>query len=283
MEPNNGMPCCRDLHHKAQCSLSDRSNDWSSTDSQQPDSKTLTIYFKTVDQKTTELFLAGSECHVEPGTDQVLWLSAVSELQSLTYLHQLAQENQRATAHQAIAAIALHASDGAGQKLKELITDGHPHLQESAIFWMGKARNKAGFDYLKNLLEDSRISLKLRQQAIFALSVNPTPAAVDTLTALATGAQEEALQAEAIFWLAQNHPDQSIEVIQSVIATSQSERILDKSVFALAQLPQQHATPALIAVVNSNLHRTARKKALFWLGQSDDEKAYLYLEKLLVN
>jgi HEAT repeat protein len=53
-------------------------------------------------------------------------------------------------------------------------------------------------------------------------------------------------------------------------------------VFAISQLPQEKSVPLLIDIAENNKSASVRKKAIFWLGQTGDEEALKYFEKILL-
>ena len=52
--------------------------------------------------------------------------------------------------------------------------------------------------------------------------------------------------------------------------------------FALSQLPKDEGVPKLIQVAENNRNPEVRKQAMFWLGQSQDPRALVFFEKVLL-
>jgi hypothetical protein len=54
------------------------------------------------------------------------------------------------------------------------------------------------------------------------------------------------------------------------------------AIFAMSQLQGERAVDALFAVLrNRQLPQGVREQALFWLAQSDSDRAFEYLDRLL--
>ena len=282
MEPDNGMPCCLIDDSKSICSLDDRTNSWSSSDDKPHDSKVLNIYFKMQDQQPDDLFLAGSECRVTGSNQQVYAIRNVTQQQSVTFLNKLTSSSKNSLRHQALAGIALHKGKEAQAVLDDIATDTGNKNQRQAIFWLGQARNEAGYTSLLPIIEDTTAERKIRRHAVFALSVNSSDRSTEKLVDLARNSPEQRIQSESIFWLAQNHESLAQEVIVEVLQNSTSRQVKKRAVFALSQLEPEQSTPALIRLIETSPDKSVRKQALFWLGQSGDDSAFEFLEKILV-
>jgi HEAT repeat protein len=66
------------------------------------------------------------------------------------------------------------------------------------------------------------------------------------------------------------------------IANDRDDDVREGAVFAISQLPGERAVDALFAVLgNRQLQPEVREQALFWLVQSDSDRAFEYLDRLL--
>jgi len=275
MEANNGMPCCFQGANQQGCSLTERRNSWGTSHSGvQQDSKLLDIYFKSNNGVVNELFIAGSECPVERDGLSITSFEKVNQQQSVEFLTELLSQKSnvsrsaRKVADQAVAAIALHRGKFAHEQLAALaFKERHPQT-ENAIFWLGQARNKAGYNSLVQLLDSSEFSQQTKKRAVFALSVNKYDGSKKKLVALAKAPTDELIRSEAIFWVAQNNLPQALEVIEQALESGNSRSIHDKAVFALSQLKSDKAWKKLTSIATQHPILEVQKQAVFWLSEN---------------
>ena len=275
MEANNGMPCCFQGANQQGCSLTKRRNSWGTSHSGvQQDSKFLDIYFQSSNGMVKELFIAGSECPVERDGLSITSFESVNQQQSVEFLTELLSHKSRVSRssrkvdNQAVAAIALHQGEFAHDQLAALaFQEDHPQ-SENAIFWLGQARNKAGYNSLVQLLDRPEFSRPTKKRAVFALSVNKYDGSKKKLVALAKAPTEELIRSEAIFWVAQNNLPQALEVIEQALESANSLQIHDKAVFALSQLKSDTAWKKLTSIASQHPILEVQKQAVFWLSQN---------------
>src|SRR5262249_17916872 len=127
------------------------------------------------------------ECELDAGGLPFIWLSGVNPAESVRHLLALAREtgngsrDQVRKADSAVGAIALHAEPAADQALDELSASAQPDsVRRQAIFWLGNARGKHGFETVSRILREDPND-KMREHAIFALVENKEPAALDAV------------------------------------------------------------------------------------------------------
>ncbi len=283
MEPNNGMPCCLIKQTESSCHLEKRSNSWSSAASVSKSSKELTLTFKVKNDKLSDLFLAGSECKIETGKSMLTSISDVSNIDSLAFLNeQLKKASQNShIEHTILAAIALHSGTSSHAFLERLAKSEERSIRRKSIFWLGEARNKAGYDSLLSIIEDNSRDEKTRAQAVLALSENSHSASVKKLVQLAKHSDNEHIQIEAIFWLAQNHSGLANEAIKEVLQNSDRRPVRKKAVFSLAQIDNQQSWQQLVSLAQSEGDRDVQEEAIFWLSQTDTNNPVSVLTALV--
>ena len=82
-------------------------------------------------------------------------------------------------------AIALHAGPAADQALEKLVAPGQPEsLRERATFWLGSARGHRGYEVLRRIVSEDA-SDRVREKAVFGLSVSREPEALPTMIEVA--------------------------------------------------------------------------------------------------
>lgn len=117
--------------------------------------------------------------------------------------------------------------------------------------------------------------------ALVALALQGGKEAETVLIELARTAQTGHKRSEALFWLAQRAGDKAIGVIGQAIEDDPDTGVKKQAVFALSQLPKDEGVPKLIEVARSHRNPAVRKQAFFWLGQSNDPRAFRFLEETL--
>ena len=93
------------------------------------------------------------------------------------------------------------------------------------------------------------------------------------------GARDE--RRDAWFWLGQRLGTGVAPLVREALPKADSD-LREHLVFVLSQMPAPAAVDALIALVEDRrLDRDLRSRALFWLAQSEDARAFAYLDRRL--
>ena len=120
-----------------------------------------------------------------------------------------------------------------------------------------------------------------QQGALVALALQGGKEAETALIDLARAAQNGHRRGEALFWLAQRAGEKAVGAISQAIEDDPDTGVKKQAVFALSQLPKDEGIPKLIEVARANRNPAVRKQAFFWLGQSNDPRAFRFLEATL--
>ena len=229
------------------------------------------------------------ECTLDAGGLPFIWLTGATPGESIRYLLSIAQGSTAAATREqsrrtngAISALALHADSAADQALDQLASATQPdQVRRQAIFWLGNARGKSGFQAVSRILrEDSND--KIREHAIFALTESKDPEALDAVVRAAHDDKSPRVRGQALFWLAQKAGQKTAQdAISNAIANDPETEVKKRAVFALTQMPSGEGVPLLIQVARINQNAAVRKQAMFWLGQSKDPRALAYIEEVL--
>lgn len=283
MEPNNGMPCCLTSGTESVCNLDDRTNSWSTSVNKPDNSKVLNVYFKVEGGVPSDLFLAGSECKVDAGNNAISALNGVANKQSISFLSGLADSgnhNSQIT-RKALVAIALHQGQYAHRALEKFTYSKNDKLKYDSIFWLGQARNTAGYESLLTIVDDNGRDDNTRIKAVFALSVNSDEKASEKLVQLAKDNRNEKVQSESVFWLAQSHKSKANDAINYILKNSENDRVRKKAVFSLSQIKTQASWQRLIEIAQTaNDDVSLQKEAIFWLSQNEEENPVAILSAL---
>ena len=117
--------------------------------------------------------------------------------------------------------------------------------------------------------------------ALFAISQHQGSGALNMLVELAQHDASSHVRRQALFWLAQRAGERASATISNAIENDPDGEVKKSAVFALSQLPKDEAIPKLIAVARSQRNPEVRKQAFFWLGQSQDPRAFAFIQEVL--
>jgi HEAT repeat protein len=239
------------------------------------------IMLRIQDNHVAKIRPISGDCQLDADGVPLRWIRDVRPADSVAFLSSFVTSDSDHVRDGAVAAIALHANPAADEALERFAAAGQPEsLREKAVFWMGAARGRRGYDNLRHIVTEDA-SDHIRDKAIFALSICKEPQAVDTMIAVAHNDTSAHVRGQALFWLAQKAGKKAVGAISGAIDNDPDTEVKKKAVFALQQLPNGEGVPMLIQVARANRNREVRKQAMFWLGQSNDPRALAFFEEVL--
>lgn len=242
----------------------------------------VAILFRVTNSAVEKVHVYSLTCPLDAGGLPFVWLTGVSINASLTYLRTLVSVN--APDHVldgAILAISQHDDPQADNVLDQLTRPAQAeNIREKATFWLGASRGSRGVVILNNILA-SDPSEHIRDKAVFALSISKQPEALQYLIHAARNDSSAHVRGQAIFWLSQKAGKQASSIITNAIENDPDTQVKKQAVFALSQLPKDEGVPKLIDVARSQKNPEVRKQAFFWLGQSQDPRAFAFIEQVL--
>lgn len=133
---------------------------------------------------------------------------------------------------------------------------------------------------LSRLLGPIADSQRAMQDRLVAVALHPGDAALNWLQQRSRdGARDE--RRDAWFWLGQRLGAGVESLVREVLPKADGD-LREHLVFVLSQMPAPAGVDALIALVEDRrLDRDLRSRALFWLAQSEDARAFAYLDRRL--
>lgn len=277
-------PCCWQGNWTSQreigCSLDTDFRSYGST-SDSPLEESVIVYARAVKGQVSQLRVTGAKCPMDAGGQSVTWIGETDDSNALGWLATLASESKERVSHSALWAMALHASEAAGDHLYSVAKDDDDEQAEEAIFWLGEARGQAGYEALDGLLNELPAG-ETRRHINFALAQNGTGDAIDRLINIAREDNDPEQRSMAMFWLAQEQPEEAQSLLLEVVRSENDEEVLDQAVFAISQLPAETSGPMLLDLASDeDVPRHVRRQALFWLAQSGDDETVARLTELL--
>lgn len=235
------------------------------------------IFARVEANKVTRLRTYTPECNLTAGGRPVYWLNGVPAAESVALLSRFVVADDRT----ALSALAMHNDPAADRALEGFVAASQPaKLRERAVFWLGAARGRRGYEVLNKLVREDRDD-NVRDKAVFALSVSKEAQATDTLLHLARNDASPKIRSRALFWLAQKAGKQVAGTLADAAANDPDEKVKRDAVFALSRLPKEEGIPLLINLARTNRSMVVRKQAMFWLGQSGDPRALSFFEEVL--
>jgi hypothetical protein len=262
------------------CDLDSRSANYSVSDEFQAPNGEMLIYALIESGQAQRIRVLSPQCRVT-SRHEVVDLGPVEVGKSLAWL-QGHVTTPGSVSTDALAAIAVHQGSAALRFLIDMADAGPTaELRKDAIFWMSQARITESAGELERLMFRDG-SAAIRQHAAFALSQSTAANRSDALIRQGREDRDPEVRSQAWFWLAQTGANRSEEAIQWAISNDPDHDVRKEAVFAMSQLPGERGVDALFAVLESRkMRREVREQALFWLAQSDSDRAFEYLDRLL--
>jgi hypothetical protein len=239
------------------------------------------ILLRIENNRVSKIRAISGDCQLDADGVPLRWIRDVRPAESVAFLTGFVTAESDHVRDGAIAAIALHADSAADEALEKLAAAGQPEsLREKAVFWLGAARGRRGYELLRHIVTEDT-SEGVRDKAVFALSICKEPQAVDTMIAVAHNDASSHVRGQALFWLAHKAGQKAVGAISAAIDNDPDTEVKKKAVFALQQLSNGEGVPMLIQVARNNRNPAVRKQAMFWLGQSNDPRALAFFEEVL--
>jgi HEAT repeat protein len=289
----SGQTCC------VGCPLEGRSNVVSVTDQRSDDGPAapqqpiklegatdFVMLFRIENRRLDRVRVYSADCALDAGGRTVHAIAGVKASDSLALLESLATTwqvtmNRKSAPDSLVMGVALHRDPAADGVLKKLLEPSQPDdVRRRAIFWLARARGRAGFEAVRGMMRDDP-SERVRKHAVFAITQSREPEVVQVLIEAARTSPQADVRGEALFWLAQRASKQAGEAITRAIEQDPDTEVKVRAVAALGQLPKDEGVPLLINVARTNSNPAVRKRAMHWLGQSKDPRAIDFFASIL--
>jgi HEAT repeat protein len=249
----------------------------------------------------------------------VYWAGRASNRESLDYLQSIIESPAPETsrlADRAAFAIALHDDAQVESILTNLIRKpiAEP-MRSRAIYWLGYApESQAKNNFLAGIVRDGSEWTEARQQAMSALGMSRSTAALpllqnlyETMTArdlkrralagiarndnrdaaatylirIAESEKEQELRKSAIAGLGRIAGEKSLGALTNTLDSDPDTELQKQAVIAISRRSRDEAIPILIRTARSHPKMAVRKQAVQMLGQTGDERAVTLFRELL--
>lgn len=133
------------------------------------------------------------------------------------------------------------------------------------VVWLTNVTSDESIANLKSLALGSGTK-KLRDSAVFAISIHQSAATVPTLISLAAPANDLDLREKAAFWLASQHGHEGFAALQKFAREDSDAAFRQKLTFDLNITNDPGAVAELIRMAREDSSPQVRKQAQFWMA-----------------
>lgn len=151
----------------------------------------------------------------------------------------------------------------------EKIHVDHPDRQLDAgnlrVVWLTNITPGESIAIL-NSLALQKDAKKLRDTAVFAISIHQSSATVPALISLAAPANDRELREKAAFWLANQHGHEGFAALQSFARNDSDAAFREKLAFDLTLTKDPDGLKELIRMAHEDASPQVRRQAQFWMA-----------------
>lgn len=133
------------------------------------------------------------------------------------------------------------------------------------VVWLTNVTPDESIATLKSLALQNDTK-KLRDGAVFAISIHQSPATVPTLISLAAPANDLDLREKSAFWLASQHSHEGFAALQKFAREDPDAAFREKLTFDLTVTKDPGAIGELIRMAHEDSSPQVRKQAQFWMA-----------------
>lgn len=260
------------------CSLGSDNERWSNDSRDLGPARDAMILYRVEGGSVARIREFSSRCSVDGAGLSVTWIENVDPRASIRFLETLVDNSH----HQALAALAAHADEQATDVLEKIArSDRATGTRGDALFWLGIARGRRGYEIVRSITTNPNEPAPLREKGIFAMVQSHQPEAIDDVLAVAKHDESSKVRGQALFWLSQAAGKKAAAGLREAVDDDPDTSVKEKAIFGIAQLPDDQSIPLLADLMRNHHNPNVRKKAAFWLGQKNDPRAVAAIEDFL--
>jgi HEAT repeat protein len=186
-----------------------------------------------------------SDCALDAGGQQVVWLRGVRSEDSVALLGKLVKPQAFGDAAAgAIMTIGAHAGKAADAALLNFVRTGSAEARQRALVRLGSGRGKTGFEALHGLATADK-NPDLRQQALFAMAWSHEPEAEQALLTAAREDSDPAVRGRALTLYASRAGSRALPVLTEAIQDASQPAVRSAAILALRHLPEEERREVL--------------------------------------
>ncbi|CAN5732607.1 hypothetical protein BH10ACI4_BH10ACI4_10210 [soil metagenome] len=180
-------------------------------------------------------------------------------------------------------AVVLLRVDGTGvEKLRvenpERVLDGGG----TRFVWLTGVAPEESVRFLAGLAQSNNTK-RVRDSAVFAVSVHAAPGATAALVQLAGPSNDLWLREKAAFWLANQRGRDGFLAVQKMAREDKDDALRDKLAFDLTLSHEPEAVPELIRMAHNDPAVKVRRQAQFWMAQKGGKAVTADLREMAEN
>jgi hypothetical protein len=189
-------------------------------------------------------------------------------------------ESNNQTSDHAI--VLLRVADGAVMKVR--VEDPERELDAGGLrfVWLNGVNADDSVRLLTDLARQGDAK-RLRDSAVFAISIHQTDAATTALISLATASNDLGLREKAAFWLASQRGHDGLAAIQRLAQEDNDPKFREKLTFDLTLSKDPTALNELIRMAHEDASPQVRKQAQFWMATKGGKRVTEDLRTLATN
>ncbi|MCU1323584.1 MAG: repeat protein [Acidobacteriaceae bacterium] len=148
--------------------------------------------------------------------------------------------------------------------------------------WLTGVAPEESLRYLAGLAQRDGTK-RVRDSAIFAVSVHATPGATAALVQLAGPSNDLWLREKAAFWLANERGRDGFLAVQKMAREDKDDAFRDKLTFDLTLSREPEAVPELVRMAHNDPAVKVRRQAQFWMAQKGGKAVTADLREMAEN
>jgi hypothetical protein len=189
------------------------------------------------------------------------------------------EESSRSSDH---AVVLMRIADGAVMKVR--VEDSERELDAGGLrfVWLNGVNVDDSVRLLTDLARHGDVR-RLRDSAVFAISIHQTNAATTALISLAGDGNDLGLREKAAFWLASQRGHDGLAAIQKFAHEDSDPKFREKLTFDLTLSKDPAALNELIRMAHEDASPQVRKQAQFWMATKGGKRVTEDLRTLAIN
>ena len=180
------------------------------------------------------------------------------------------------------AVILLRVADGVVMKLRVESPERELDAGGLRFVWLTGVNTDDSVHVLTGLAQQGDVR-RLRDSAVFAISVHQTNTATTALVSLAGTGNDLALREKAAFWLASQRGHDGLSAIQKFAREDSDPKFREKLAFDLTLSKDPVALDELIRMAHEDTSPQVRKQAQFWMASKGGKRVTEDLRTLATN
>ena len=180
------------------------------------------------------------------------------------------------------AVILLRVADGAVMKVHVENPDRELDAGGMRFVWLNGVAPDDSVRVLTDLARQGDVR-RLRESAVFAISIHQTNAATTALVSLAGAGNDLALREKAAFWLANQRGQEGLAAIQKFAREDSDPKFREKLTFDLTLSKDPAALNEIIRMAHEDASPQVRKQAQFWMANKGGKKVSDDLRTIATN